>query len=154
MKIPFKYIKYLHLSRLAKYEHQRAWLVREHQADLRLAKDETARQQVLGDMYVDLDLHDEEVDAYLTNKWLARARRQMIPIPARHDEDGNESPFWYQGRYTGEWCLTNQGLTMLRSEIRRERKESYERWTPIATMIIGIIGAITGLISVIQGHGK
>ncbi|WP_089086412.1 hypothetical protein [Aquitalea magnusonii] len=154
MKIPLKYIKYFHISQLARYEHQRRWLVQAYQEDRHQAKDGTARQRVLDDMRMELDLHDEEVRVYLTNKWAAKARRLMIPMPARYDDDGSETPFWEQGQYTGDWYLTNRGLAILRSEIRREHKESYERWTPIVTAITGIVGAVTGMIAVILGHAK
>jgi len=154
MKIPRKYIKYLHVSRLARFEHERIWLVQDFQAGLRHAKDVDAQQSVLDEMHMELDLHDEEVSVYLTNKWAAKARRLMIPIPVRYGDDGRETPFWDQGKYTGDWYLTNRGLAMLRSDIRQEYKERNERWNPIISMIVGGIGSLTGLISVIAGLYK
>jgi translation initiation factor IF-3 len=37
----------------------------------------------------EMDIHDEEVDAYMTRRFLSEARRLKVPIPSRIKEDNS-----------------------------------------------------------------
>jgi hypothetical protein len=74
------------------------------------------------------------------------ADKLSLPIPPITKEDER----WEQSGFSGRHVLTNRGITELRSLIRQEKREKYElifRWSPI---LIGLIGAIIGLISVLR----
>jgi hypothetical protein len=107
-------------------------------------------------MRFELDLQQEEEDAYLTKSLLRKARRLRVPIPHSHSDDGTVSNQWYEGGQTGGLYLSVTGIRDLREEIRRELKARHEHHAQLVvwlSAITGIIGAITGLIAVAQKHG-
>ncbi|MES2207271.1 MAG: hypothetical protein V4525_10840 [Pseudomonadota bacterium] len=100
------------------------------------------------DQRLEMVLHEEEEDSYLTKKILYKARKLRVPVPHLYNDDTTESKHWYQGQYTGGWYLTVHGFCSLREEIRRELKaqhESWAQWTVWLSALTGVIGAITGL---------
>lgn len=110
----------------SKLEWQRAWLERAYKKDIaeaRKAKDRDKVASLESDRRFELDMHDEEDDSLLTKALLAKARRLRVPVPRRHNEDKPESEYWYVGNYTGTWCLTTKGVSILREDIRKEVKE-------------------------------
>jgi hypothetical protein len=99
-----------------------------------------------------IELHDEDEDAYLTRKLLGTARRLRVPITHRYNEDKTESDHWYEGHYTHGWYLTTKGVAALREEIRRELKARYEaraQWVIWLSALTGVIGAVTGLVALL-----
>lgn len=118
----------------------------------RKLKDSDRVESLERDHRFEIDLHDEEEDAHLTNTLLARARRLRVPIPHRYNEDKTESKHWYEGHYTGRWYLTSHGISALREEIRRELKARHEvraQWVIWLSALTGVIGALTGLVALL-----
>lgn len=102
---------------------------------------------------MELDLHDEEEDEYITQKLLDKARKFRVPVPHKLNRDNTESEYWYEGHYTGQWYLTNLGVSELRSEIRKEQKARHEmraQWIVWLSGLTGLVGAITGLIALLM----
>ena len=119
-------------------------------------KDREKVRELGSAMRFELDLQHEEEDAYLTRKLRHQATRLRVPVPLFHIDDGVISDHWYQGRQTGGWYLTLSGIRALREEIRHELKARHEHRVQIVvwlSAITGIIGAITGLVAVVQKHG-
>jgi hypothetical protein len=107
-------------------------------------------------MRFELELQREEEDAYLTRQLRRQATRLRVPVPLLHVDDGAVSDHWYHGRQTGAWYLTLTGIRALREEIRHELKARYEHRVQLVvwlSAITGIIGAVTGLVAVLQKHG-
>ncbi len=116
----------------------------------RKLKDQAKVRSLELDHRFEIDLHDEEEDAYLTKSLLAKARQLRVPVPHRYKDDKTESEHWYEGCYTGQWYLTAVGVSALRDEIRREliaRHDLRSKWVVWLTGITGIIGATTGLVA-------
>lgn len=142
---------------------QLAWsrsrIERGYGRDIAIATRTKSREEVReieSAMRFELDLQSEEEDAYLTRQLRRQAARLRIPIPLIHAEDGAISDQWYQGDQTGGWYLTLSGIRALREEIRHELKARHEHRVQLVvwlSAITGIIGAITGLVSVVQKHG-
>lgn len=134
---------------------QRTLLDRAYAKDISAARKLKDREKVESlecDHRFEIDLHDEEEDAYLTKKLLSKARKLRVPVPHRYNEDKTESEHWYEGRYTGRWYLTTRGFSALREEIRREvkaRHESRAQWIVWLSALTGVIGAATGLIALL-----
>lgn len=102
----------------------------------------------------EIELHEEDEDAYITRRLISKARRLRVPIPHRRNSDGLESEHWYESYHTGRWHLTETGIATLRNDIRNEikaRHESKLHWVAWLSAITGVIGAITGLIAVYYG---
>lgn len=89
----------------------------------------------------------EEELSWLETRWLLdKARRLHLPVPETptgEDEDAD----WIR-MDSGRWCLKPEGHSKIRALIRAESKEQREALIAYATLIIGIIGALTGLIAV------
>ncbi|MBI5453613.1 MAG: hypothetical protein HY956_03195 [Deltaproteobacteria bacterium] len=89
---------------------------------------------------------DDEI-SYLNGRFLInKAERMSIPTPPITDKDD----LWESSNYTGRWFLTTKGIAKVRQLIRQEQKVRLEIASHWAGIIIGIIGAITGLIAVIM----
>jgi hypothetical protein len=125
-------------------------------ATARKLKDKEKVQSLERDHRFEIDLHDEDEDAYITKKLLAKARRLRVPIPHRYNEDKTESEHWYEGNYAGRWYLTTRGVAALRDEIRRELKARHEarsHWIVWLSGLTGVIGALTGLVVLLMRKG-
>ena len=95
---------------------------------------------------LDIMFIEDEIARLKTQYTISKAEKMSLPTPSVTDKDG----LWEMGNYTRKWCLTNKGITEMRREIRKERKEILELWSHWATILIGLIGAVTGLIAVIM----
>jgi len=95
---------------------------------------------------------DEEEDGYITKRLLAQARRLRVPIPRHQNQNGAPSELWYQGRQTGAFCLTIEGMSALREEIRKELKARHElrsQWNVWIGSLTGLIGTIAALVALL-----
>src|SRR6266849_2583394 len=137
---------------------QRSLLDRTYAKDIATARKLNDREKIISleqDRRFEIDVHDEDEDAYLTKKLLAQARSLRVPVPHRYNQDKTESDHWYEGHYTGRWYLTSRGIAALREEIRRELKARHEgraHWVVWLSALTGVIGAITGLVALLT-HG-
>ena len=79
-----------------------------------------------------------------TRKLLGHAARHYIPTPAFGKE-----PYWERHPYLGTYCLTDEGMKEVRQEIHDFWKRRAELWVMLGTVLIGLIGATTGLLAVV-----
>lgn len=123
----------------------------------RTAKDYQRLKALEQDRRFELDMQAEEEDAYLTTSLLRKARTLRVPVPHIYNEGGTESPYWYEGHYTGGMLLTDAGIKTLREEIRMESKARNEVRAQLVVWIsalTGLIGATTGLIALLSHTNK
>jgi hypothetical protein len=101
----------------------------------------------LGHQY-DLEhlLADDEMIRLTSSYYLRLANRMLIPLPEFKTEGGA----WVESVPTGRYHLTPQALHDLRATIRAEKKARREELTAWLAMIIGVIGALSGLIAIIK----
>lgn len=92
-----------------------------------------------------LDEWDNEIDVLTTAHLLQQARRLQLPIPNPDDDQ-----YWIESSMFGGKHLTAAGVTKLRSEIRTERKARWDFLSGQITLLIGLLGAIIGVLSVIR----
>lgn len=147
--------RFLPIPAKSKLALQRALLGRAYEREIAVAcksKDNAKVRSLEEEHRFEVDLHDEEEDAYLTRKLLRQARRLRVPVPLRYNDDKSESDHWYEGHYTGGWYLTYKGFAALREEIRRERKARHDarsQWVVWLSALTGVIGAATGLVALL-----
>jgi hypothetical protein len=104
-------------------------------------------QELYSDWGYESDLIEEELKLVETRRLVNKARRLLLPvpdIPTGKEEDGK----WIRGPDSGRWYLKPEGFSEIRALIRGECKERREALMAWATIIIGIIGALTGLVAV------
>ena len=135
------------------------WLSEQTFARLRRERDkkvEEARKagedwQALGQkLNAEIRFYSEEMESDRSERLLRKARSLDIdpptPIPRSGKlEDADDN--WDLGSF--DWVLTRQGRRALRKEIREEQKERRESRLFWASLGFGLIGALTGLLSVI-----
>jgi hypothetical protein len=88
-----------------------------------------------------------------SNRLIEIASRLFIPVPSPWD------PFkvykWEEDMY-GRKHLTQESMHELKMSIRAERKAKWElivMWFPFISVIVGLIGAATGLVAVFRSVG-
>jgi len=115
---------------------------------------------ILASEHLDLDAIDAEIEVFLSDRLTEEANELDVPLPERgyppmRDEN------WYHDHPSGRACLTVQGRHVLRAGIDAEKARRFEAKTlwftkiiiPFAGILIGIIGALTGLFAVLR-HAK
>jgi len=79
---------------------------------------------------------------------VSEADRLLIPLP----DDNEQNWTAFDDGEAMEHVLTRKGINELRTAIRAERKARSERFLMLTSGLIGVIGAITGLVSVLVGR--
>jgi len=98
------------------------------------------------DAYFEYSYAQEQIDELVTNHMIAIAKKLMIEQPEYSDDS-----MWAEARYVGRnKILSEKGIAKLRSDIRKERNERVNLWIPWITTIIGLVGALTGLMAILM----
>jgi hypothetical protein len=85
----------------------------------------------------------DEIERFVSDHLVTQANRLFIPIPERTEE-----AMWRESSYGEGHLLTSRGISTLRVSIRTEQKARREFVVTVLATLIGIIGAITGLVAV------
>lgn len=144
----FEYLKYR--AKLAKLFRQKEAKRSAFAADIRKAHKEGEPrkniQSLEGQSYYEEKMIDEEISILATDQLLHKARRRFVTIPS-HSTEG----MWEQCEIIStRYVLTNEGISELRSALRKEQKEQVEVVILIFATLTGVIGAVTGLVAVIM----
>jgi hypothetical protein len=86
--------------------------------------------------------YSEEVYQLHTRYLFSEANRLVIPTGEFHAADS-----WEEGP-TGVRHLTIEKITEPRALVRAEKRANREMWIPLIAGLTGIVGAITGLLSI------
>jgi hypothetical protein len=89
------------------------------------------------------DQIDEHIAILESDYWLEQAQRHLLPTP--NDDAYIVSKLDKRFHYFNE-----ETLTSLRAAVRKEQKERSENFRIWATLVIGILGALIGLIAVLK----
>lgn len=96
---------------------------------------------------------DDAVQQLRNNRLIRQARRYSLVLPPfdrKHEG-------WEESEFTQRWRLTPKAFNELRNAVRAEQKARHEMWQSHIVGIgaaTGLIGALTGLISVAFFHGS
>jgi hypothetical protein len=116
-----------------------------YRAELTKARKERASSEdilsISGEASSEESLLQDNIDSVVTRFWIRRAERLFVPVPEKSDKD-----MWKESEFGEGWLLTEKGISAVRSAVREEAKKSMEIWATIGTILIGVIGAATGLI--------
>jgi hypothetical protein len=138
-----------HYCRLGSLQNQKDRVRAKYKCELEQARRDKKSKDELHEIgaeeFAELDLIDDEIAQLQYTFLVRRAENLLIPIP----EFDTDSPSWRESHITGKWRLTNDALHSLRMAIRKEQTERREHWQSWLTLIIGLIGALIGLASVL-----
>jgi hypothetical protein len=85
--------------------------------------------------------------AYLTTRYLIeKAEQHSIPYPEYNARDGS----WVLHSSTMQYSLSVFEIAKLRSALRQEYKERSEYWRLWATLLLGLMGMVIGLVAVLK----
>jgi uncharacterized membrane protein len=94
---------------------------------------------------------DDAVQQLQNNHLIRVAHKYRLVVPPLDEKRGS----WEESGFTGKWRLTPKAFIELRKAVRAERKARHEVWQSHIVGIsaaTGLIGGITGLLSVIFFH--
>jgi hypothetical protein len=101
------------------------------------------------------EYHFEEMvlDGLLTQKLSIRARELDVPLPhypayKKDDPDWERNEHWYRSPADGNFVLNEHGRDLVEDLIWKKEERGHNRWSRWVTLAIGLIGALTGLVSV------
>lgn len=100
---------------------------------------------LMTEIAVQSDFIRDEVESLRTRRLLRRARNLGLPVPPCSDED-----FWECNSQTGSYYLTDNGRSEFCRSIQRANRERYDEWARWALLAIGLLGMVTGFLSVLH----
>ncbi|MGY2905244.1 hypothetical protein [Bradyrhizobium sp. URHC0002] len=103
---------------------------------------EAVKEEILNTVESDR-LIAEQIAILESNYWLDQAQRYLLPMP----NDEAYIPAKQDRRFH---YIDQETLTSLRSAVRKEQKERSENFRTWATLVLGIIGALIGLVAMLK----
>jgi hypothetical protein len=101
--------------------------------------------EVMSTESYDVDLVKDEIADLMTKYLRATSEKMSLPFPPF----STDSQLWEESHITGRRHLTNNGITYVRNLIRKEKRERLQIISQWIAIIIGLIGALTGLLAII-----
>ncbi len=135
--------------KLFNYSRKRERIRKLYSKDLEVAKKKDDREEIqslLSALDYEQSEPEEKIKLLKTQYLISIADKLSLPTPPITEKEEG----WEESGFSGRHVLTNKGITELRSLIRQEKRERYElifRWVSI---LIGLIGAIIGLVAVLN----
>lgn len=99
---------------------------------------------LMTEIAVQRDFIRDEVESLRTGRLLRRAKNLGLPVPPYSDQR-----FWESNRQTGNYYLTDNGQSEFCRSIRKAERERYDEWARWALLAIGLLGMLTGFLSVL-----
>ena len=125
-----------------------------HRRELEAARASNADKQKLetinGEYHAQSQLIWDPIQARITERLIARARKYGVsvpPLPARY---GDHSDDWIVSSATGDWFLTDAAEERLKREVRIERRQSNDEFRKWATLGFAFLAFLLGLVSILK----
>ena len=112
--------------------------------------DEDGIQRAYAGQSHEVETIDDEMWFMLSQYWRNKAERLHITTAPFSQSDGT----WVRGETNGLWRLSPEEVGKLRSAVRKEEKERREHWQVWATLLIGFMGTLIGLVSLLIHKGS
>jgi hypothetical protein len=96
---------------------------------------------------------DDAIQQLQNSDLIRQARRYLLVLPPFDEKHEG----WEESDFTQQWRLAPKAFIELRNAVRAERKARHEMWQSRIvgiSAVTGMIGALTGLISVTLFHGS
>ncbi|BCH07385.1 hypothetical protein MesoLj131c_16430 [Mesorhizobium sp. 131-3-5] len=105
---------------------------------------EKDREKIADQRQWESELYYDQIKEIKTRRILRKAMRLEVPF----ESPTNESPRWRQSHQLLTWHLTTFGYSEIRKAIRQEKRERRDVAITWSGVVVGIIGSLTGLLSV------
>jgi hypothetical protein len=144
------YLSYrIGLFKLNRKRKKEVSIVSKLAAEARKTGGDRKAQEVWQSESFDIDMIDDEILALRSRYLISKAFKRFLPTPGVSEKDG----MWEHSNFTGKYHLTEEGIREVHGMIRKDTKEIMELlsyWSPWIGLLIGLIGAITGLVAIIK----
>jgi len=141
-------------SDVARAKHALDTIDRKIRDDIAAAKRRGANEDEIDSIHsgweVDWREAYEDHRLALTNSLSSEADKLMVFVPGYWEDES----LWEHGQIWNKWYLNDKGINVIRSAIRQERKSRYEPRFLWASLILGIIGTLTGLANALAALAK
>ena len=145
----FDIIKYKYISELRKLQKKKEKNRRLYRKLIDDSeKAEKSRDEIysLGQEQNDIEYYIDEQIIQVQHKLVVhQAEKCLIPVPEYNTKDGT----WEESSTTGRWRLSQTSIFELKKAIQEERKSRRDHWQSWLTLLIGLIGALIGLFSLL-----
>jgi hypothetical protein len=102
-------------------------------------------ESLVSEMFNETGIIGEKISLLLSRNWVQKAEKLMLPYP-----DYGDTEYWVKTVYSQHgYFLNAKGVTKIRNLIREEKTAQRKGILDYAVLLIGLIGAITGLIAVL-----
>ena len=118
--------------------------------ELKAKKEKKSPQEIydIGQIYSqESQIYDDEIMDLHTRYLYSKAQKLLLPIP-----DYNDESLWDTPNFSNRKHLTNKGITLLRSQIRKELHERRAGALTWLAALTGVIGALSGLVAIIGSN--
>lgn len=135
--------------KLFNYSRKRERIRKLYSKDLEVAKKKDDREEIeslLSALDYEQSEPEEKIKRLKTQYLISIADKLSLPTPPITEKEER----WEESGFSGRHVLTNKGITELRSLIRQEKRERYELMFRWVSILIGLIGAIIGLVAVLN----
>lgn len=115
--------------------------------ELKAKEDNKSSQEIyeIGHMYSqEGETYELEIMELHTRYLYSKAQKLLLPIP-----DYNDESYWETPNFSNRRHLTNKGIALLRSEIRKELHERRVGLLTWVAALTGLVGAVSGLVAII-----
>lgn len=117
---------------------------RAYERELSNASKANDRERIAERHHWETELYYEQIEEIKTRRILRKAMRLDVPFESPSDQ----SKRWQQSHQLQTWYLTTLGYSELRKAIRQEKRERRDVAITWSGVVVGIIGSLTGLLSV------
>jgi hypothetical protein len=118
-------------------------------ADVRSFRSGGASELAERDWNYEIASIEEAISELRSTRLRLEAIRYDTPLPHRSAEIAND-PNWSMGINSGVISLTREGRRIVRDSIAREKQSRRAWWAWWMPLVFGLIGAVTGLVSVFR----
>ena len=108
------------------------------------AKTDEEKESLIAEKMYEWEEIDLKISKHISIYLLNETERLLLPIPDLNDD---KEKMWNRKRAYG--ILSNKGISELKSAIRNEYRERREASVTWMSLIIGLIGAATGLFAIL-----
>lgn len=108
------------------------------------SKNKDERQVIEEEAYFEDKMARAEINVLRSKYWLNKARYYDLPFPP------SENIYWedYQDQYYSGRHLSTQGVVWVKNAVREELSQARKAILEWSGVVIGIIGALTGMLAV------
>lgn len=103
------------------------------------------RDALIAERSFEVGFAEDQLYYLMTRRLASEAAPLFVALP----EISEDSDDWERSSTFGYWMLTRKGITSIEKAITEKKAARREAWQSWVTLLIGLVGALIGLVSVL-----